>query len=81
MGKAFDSIFRVYQRAFTAKVSLIISLTANLPVDLVISGVTCRLQASTNLVNWSSIQTSTPPADPAMFVDRLRRIIRGAFIG
>ena len=40
-----------------------------LPVTAVIPAVTYRLLASTNLMDWSGIQTNTPPADPAMFTD------------
>lgn len=42
-----------------------------LPVTNVIPGVTYRLLTSTNLSAWSGIQTSTPPADPALFQDPL----------
>jgi len=40
-----------------------------LPVTNIIPGITYRLLASTNLADWSGIQTSTPPADPALFTD------------
>jgi hypothetical protein len=40
-----------------------------LPVDSIVPGFTYRLLVSSNLVNWSSIQTSTPPAEPALFTD------------
>jgi len=40
-----------------------------LPVSNVVPGMTYHLLASSNLINWSSILTSTPSADPATFVD------------
>jgi hypothetical protein len=40
-----------------------------LPVEQVATGTTYRLLASTNLIDWSGIQTSTPFADPATFTD------------
>ena len=40
-----------------------------LPVTNMVPGITYRLLASTNLTYWTSIQTSTPPADSAVFID------------
>ncbi|MGC3957430.1 MAG: hypothetical protein QM813_05555 [Verrucomicrobiota bacterium] len=40
-----------------------------LPATNVVPGLTYRLLGSTNLSDWSGIQTSTPPANPAMFTD------------
>jgi hypothetical protein len=40
-----------------------------LPVTSIIPAVTYRLLASTNLTDWTGIQTSAPPADPALFTD------------
>jgi len=40
-------------------------------VTNVTPGLTYRLLASTNLSSWTGIQTSTPPADPALFQDPL----------
>jgi hypothetical protein len=40
-----------------------------LPVSNVIPGLPYRLLASTNLADWSGIQTNTPPADPTTFTD------------
>ncbi len=41
----------------------------HLPVTNVIPGVPYRLLTTTNLADWSGIQTSTPPANPALFTD------------
>jgi hypothetical protein len=40
-----------------------------LPVTSVIPGTTYRLLASTNLSDWSSIGTGTPPANATLFID------------
>jgi hypothetical protein len=42
-----------------------------LPLTKVVPGTTYRLLATTNLADWQSIQTNTPPADPAIFTDPL----------
>ncbi len=41
----------------------------HLPVTNVVPGISYRLLASTNLTDWSAIQTSTPPVDPTLFTD------------
>jgi len=43
----------------------------HLPLTKVVPGTTYRLLATTNLADWQSIQTNTPPADPAIFTDPL----------
>jgi len=50
-----------------------------LPVTNVIPGITYRLLASPDLSAWSGIQTSTPPANPAIFTDAQATNFPGRF--
>jgi hypothetical protein len=50
-----------------------------LPVTNVIPGLTYRLLSSTNLTDWTGIQTSTPAANPALFTDPLATNYPGRF--